>query len=205
MAANQPVPSDGIYNPNAFLLTGVFGPLFLAGVPLTSWATQPNGLIQSTIHAFLNTIAYVSTAGSTTSLPPSATLPALTAVYIAVTYAFTGGASVAAVTAGNPKGRDNKAPRANETNLKGLPLRMKSAHMNLVEMFPGFAVTAALAAALAPQDQQIINLLGLHVLAKVGVYYPMYLLNLDTPRSLSHVVATSSVINVAWRLAMAAR
>ena len=58
---------------------------------------------------------------------------------------------------------------------------------------------------MAPHDQQIINLLGLHVLSKVIVYYPMYLLNIDVPRSLAHLTATSSVINVAWRLALAAR
>jgi len=82
---------------------------------------------------------------------------------------------------------------------------MRSAHYHLVENFPSFAVAAALAQALAPSDQQIVNLLGLHVLAKLFVHYPAYLANFSTARSLSHFAATGAVINVLWRLALGAR
>ena len=95
-------------------------------------------------------------------------------------------------------------PREHVNNLKGLPLRMRSAHYNLMEMFPGFALSAALTQTLAPGNQQLINLLGLHVLAKVGVFYPAYLYNLAPLRSFAHLVAMSSVINVAYRLATGA-
>lgn len=74
-----------------------------------------------------------------------------------------------------------------------------------MEMFPGFVLTAALAQAIAPRNQQVLNLLGLHVLLKCFVYYPCYLLKLGAPRSLSHVFATGSIINVAWRLALGAK
>lgn len=82
---------------------------------------------------------------------------------------------------------------------------MRSAHYNLMEMFPGFALAAALTQALAPENQQLINLLGLHVLLKVFVHYPCYLLNVAPLRAASHAFATGSVINVCWKLAMGAK
>lgn len=196
-------PANGIYNTNGFLWASA-GPVFIALVPVTSWLTTPGGLVEKAVHGLINTTAFIGSAGSTTTISKAGAIPALTAVYIAVTYALSGAASVGGVAAASPNGRDNNHPRAQEANLKGLPLRLKSAHMNLVEMFPGFAITAALAATMAPTDQQVINLLGLHVLAKVALYYPAYLANIDGARSLGHLLATSSVINVAWRLATGA-
>ena len=74
-----------------------------------------------------------------------------------------------------------------------------------MEMFPGFALAAALTQTLAPRNQQLINLLGLHVLAKVLVYYPCYLLDVAPLRSASHILATGSVIDVCWQLATGAK
>lgn len=71
-------------------------------------------------------------------------------------------------------------------------------------MFPGFALSAALAYTTAPGNQQIINLLGLHVLLKLLLYYPSYLLDIAPTRSLAHIGATGAVVNVAWRLATGA-
>ena len=105
---------------------------------------------------------------------------------------------------GHEKGLDNNHPRTQRRSLKGLPLRLHSAHYNLLENFPAWAVVAALSADYAPGNQHIINLLGLHVLVKCFVYYPAYLLDIAPPRSLSHLFATASVINVAWRLAQGA-
>ena len=96
-------------------------------------------------------------------------------------------------------------PREDVHMLRGLPLRMRSAHYNLMEMFPGFALAAALTQSLAPSNQQLINLLGLHVLAKVFVYYPCYLMNVAPLRTASHVFATGSVMNVCWQLAKGAK
>ena len=70
-----------------------------------------------------------------------------------------------------------------------------------MENFPGFALAAALAQCLAPNDAQIVNLLGFHVMAKMLVHYPAYLMNVAPPRTFSHVLATSAVVNVCWRLA----
>jgi len=69
-----------------------------------------------------------------------------------------------------------------------------------MEMFPGFALTAALTQAMSPGDTTLTNLLGLHVLSKVFLYYPAYVFNFGAPRSIAHILATASVINVALRL-----
>jgi len=72
-------------------------------------------------------------------------------------------------------------------------------------MFPSWAIAAALTQMLAPANPQLINLLGLHVILKTMVFYPAYLLNIAPPRSLAHILSTSSVINVCWQLAKGAR
>jgi uncharacterized MAPEG superfamily protein len=71
-----------------------------------------------------------------------------------------------------------------------------------MEIFPGWALVATLAQTKASDDRQIINLLGLHVLTKTFLYSPAYILDIGAPRTLTHTVATASVINVAWRLAI---
>jgi uncharacterized MAPEG superfamily protein len=83
-------------------------------------------------------------------------------------------------------------------------LRLRSAHYNTMEMFPSFAIVAALAQVLAPTDPQIINLLGLHVIAKMGLFYPSYIANVPPTRTLAHVLATGAVVNVGYRLALGA-
>jgi hypothetical protein len=54
---------------------------------------------------------------------------------------------------------------------------------------------------LAPNDQQVVNLLGLHILLKVGLYYGSYVMNVAPTRTLGHILGTSCVLNVCWRLA----
>lgn len=99
-----------------------------------------------------------------------------------------------------PHGLDNDHPRKHRTNMEGLPLRLMSAHHSLIETFPLFAAGACLAQVLAPSDQKILNLLGLHVLLKVFVFYPSYVVGLAPVRSLSHVLSISAVIMVFWLL-----
>lgn len=88
--------------------------------------------------------------------------------------------------------------------MTGLPLRLRSAHYHLMEMFPGFAVAALLTQVLAPNNAQLVNLLGLHVILKTLVFYPAYVMGIAVPRSMAHLVATASVINVCWQLAKGA-
>ncbi|KAF2169698.1 hypothetical protein M409DRAFT_52211 [Zasmidium cellare ATCC 36951] len=195
----EKLKEDGVVNPQG-LSKFAFGGLFLAAVPVTSWIAQPNGLLEKAVNGVVSSVAFLGSAGSTSSVAQTGKIAALGALYVTVTYAISGAGSAAGADAGNEGGRDNNHPRAQTQNLKGLPLRLHSAHYNLMEMFPGWAISAALAQAMAPGDQTLINLLGLHVLSKVFVYYPSYLFNIGLPRTLSHVVATASVINVALRL-----
>lgn len=103
------------------------------------------------------------------------------------------------------EGLDNNAPRAHLHKLSGLPLRLRSAHYGLAENFPAFALAAALAQSIGAGDRVVINLLGLHALLKMFVYYPSYLADVPPPRTLSHVLSIGAVVNVLWRLAVGSR
>ncbi|TKA62752.1 hypothetical protein B0A55_10971 [Friedmanniomyces simplex] len=195
----QKLQEDGVVNPQGLAMVG-FGAIFLAAVPLTSWIAQPSSLVEKAVNAVCSSVAFLGSAGSNSTVSPTGRIAALSTLYIAVTYAFSGAASAAGTDSGNEKGRDNNYPRAQVANLRGLPLRLHSAHYNLLEMFGGFGLAAALAQAMAPGDATVVNLLGLHVLSKVFVYYPAYIMNAGVTRSVAHVLATASVINVALRL-----
>lgn len=146
-----------------------FGAVFLAAVPVTSWIAQPNGLLEKAVNGVCSSVAFLGSAGSTSNVAQTGKIAALGALYVTMTYAITGAGSAAGSAAGIEGGRDNDHPRAQTSELKGLPLRLYSAHYNLMEMFPGWAISAALAQTMAPGDQTLINLLGLHVLSKVFV------------------------------------
>jgi uncharacterized MAPEG superfamily protein len=171
-----------------------FAPLYLAAVPVTSWLTRPDGVVEKVVQTLVNLIP-----GDTVRA-----VPALSALYVFWTFGATGAFSAAGQAMARPAGLDNSNPRQYIHKMRGLPNRLRSAHYNTLENFAGFAVAACLAQTLAPTNRQILNLLGLHVLAKVFVYYPAYLLDVPPPRTLSHVLATASVINVCWRLAVGA-
>lgn len=149
------------------LAMAAIGPVFLAAIPLTNWISQPGGFLESGINGVIGGVGLFASAGSSSHIAQGGKIAALAALYSTVTYALTGAASAAGQAAGNPRGFDNKHPRANTKNLTGLPLRLYSAHYNLMEMFPGWAIAAALTQAIAPGDQHMINLLGLHVLSKL--------------------------------------
>lgn len=70
-----------------------------------------------------------------------------------------------------------------------------------MEVFPAFALAAALVATLAPTDQHLINLLGFHVVAKLFVFWPSYLANNGAFRSVGHLTSTGSLVTVLYRLA----
>ncbi|KAJ4397792.1 hypothetical protein N0V93_002029 [Gnomoniopsis smithogilvyi] len=184
--------SDGIVNPSGAAIGG-FAAAYLVGVPITSSITKVDGLLQSLIQGTLKLIPG--------GVAPGRTIPALTALYLFITFGATGALSAAGQAMARREGLDNNSPRKHIHSLDGLPLRLRSAHYGLLENFAGFAIAASLAQSLAPTDAQITNLLGLHVLLKVGVYYASYVADIAPPRTLSHVLATSAVLNVCWRLA----
>lgn len=132
-------------------------------------------------------------------------IPALSALYIFVAFGASGAVSAAGQAMGRSEGLDNDEPRKHTNSLTGLPLRMRSAHYGLMENFPAFALAAALAQLLAPNNREIINLLGYHVIAKALIYYPCYLLGVAPLRTLTHITANAAMINVCWRLATGAQ
>lgn len=157
---------------------------------------QPGGIIEKATNAIVTVIT-----GNSTS---DRAVPALAALYLFWTFGATGAFSAAGQAMTRQAGLERNTPRQYLSKMRGLPLRLYSAHSNLMETFPSFALAAGLTQALAPNNQILVNLLGFHVMAKVFVYYPMYLLDIPPPRTLSHVFGISSVLNVCWRLATGA-
>ncbi|CAL3963480.1 unnamed protein product [Diplocarpon coronariae] len=165
------------------------GALFLAFIPVTSSPAAANGLFQTAIDALLAAIP------GTPPVTPACTIPALSAFHIFYNFAATGAASTAGLKASREEGLDNTHARKDVNNITGLPPRLRSAHNNTMEAFPGFLV---------PANQTLINLLGLHDLPKSFVQHPAYIVDIAPLRSVAHFVATASVINVAWQVATGA-
>jgi uncharacterized MAPEG superfamily protein len=169
----------------------------LAVTPLAIYLTKPGGTVQKVLETALKLFPGGPVANDRV-------IPAISALYVFWTFGGTGAFSVAGQAMARKEGLDNNSPRAHIHKLEGLPLRLRSAHYNLMEHFAGFALAAALQQAINPRDQHSINLLGLHVFLKAFVFYFSYLADIAPPRSFSHIIATSSVIGVCWRLAVAA-
>lgn len=169
---------------------------------MTSYLTTPNSPFQSLLTTTLSLIPGLGHPSSA-PLPLERQIPALSALYAFWALGATGAFSVAGQGMARPAGLDNNTPRAHVHNLSGLPLRLRSAHVNLLENFGGFALAAGLAVASGNRDQQVANLLGLYVLLKGGVYYFSYLADVAPPRTIAHFAAVSAVVNVCYRLAKA--
>lgn len=183
-------------NPGGAAITA-FSAAYLVFVPVTSYLAR-TGVLGSLTEGVARFVPGY-TVGS------GRTIPALSMMYIFWTFGASGAISAAGQAMARAEGLDNEHPRKHVNEMEGLPLRMRSAHYGLLENFGGFALAAALAQVLAPNNQEIINLLGYHVIAKMFIYYPAYLLNIAPPRTLSHLTATAAVINVCWKLASGAR
>ncbi|KAF2026864.1 hypothetical protein EK21DRAFT_91992 [Setomelanomma holmii] len=194
--AKRVAAENGVVNPSGAAILGA-APLYLALIPVTSYLTKPDSIIQSLTHALIKVLPGVGT----TAITSGRAIPALSALYIFWAFGASGAASAAGQAMGREEGLDNEHPRKHIGNLDGLPLRLRSAHYALMENFPGFALSAALAQVIAPTDAQIVNLLGFHVIAKLLVHYPAYLTNIAVPRTFAHISATAALINVCWRLA----
>ena len=162
--------------------------------PATSKITQSGSKAQELIEA-------VVSLSVRSDVAPDRMIPALALVYAIWTFAGSAALSVAGQAMSRPEGHDNSHPRKHRQSMTGLPLRLMSAHHALMESFPLFASAASLAQGLAPGDQEILNLLGLHVLLKVFVFHPAYVFNIPPMRSLSHLLSISAILRVFWMLA----
>ncbi|OQE40022.1 hypothetical protein PENCOP_c006G04241 [Penicillium coprophilum] len=180
-------------NPSGIFLAAT-GPLYIAFAPVAATITKPGSTVQKLIETVVD-----YTVGS--DVVSSRAIPALAVLYAFWTFAGSGSLSVAGQAMSRSHGLDNDHPRKHRVNMDGLPLRLMSAHHSLIEIFPLFATGACLAQVLDPSNQQILNLLGLHVLLKVLVFYPSYVVGFAPTRTLSHVLSVSAIIRVFWLLA----
>lgn len=107
--------------------------MYLALVPLTSYLTKPNSIVQSLTHALIKVLPGVGV----NSITSGRAIPALSALYLFWTFGASGAASAAGQAMAREEGLDNDHPRKHIHKLDGLPLRLRSAHYALVENFPG--------------------------------------------------------------------
>ncbi|KAG8901838.1 hypothetical protein FRB99_005077 [Tulasnella sp. 403] len=130
--------------------------------------------------------------------PARGTGIAASLLYSFVTYGSTAALSVVAAALGSPRGYVNKEPRRGKSSLTGLPHRMASAHQNLLEIFPLFALSTGLTYALEGKkiSQQGLNFLVLHVFAKTFIYIPAYLADLDALRTVSHFIGIEAAVEL---------
>lgn len=168
--------------------------LLKALAPATSTITKPSSNVQKLTEA-------VVSLSVRNDVAPDRMIPALALVYAIWTFAGSAAVSVAGQAMSRPEGLDNDHPRKHRQSMTGLPLRLMSAHHALMESFPLFASAASLSQGLAPGEQEVLNLLGLHVLLKVFVFYPAYVFNVSPMRSLSHLLSISAILRVFWILA----
>lgn len=136
-------------------------------VPLTSIIARRNGLLETLVNILCKSVVLISSAGRVTQVSQTSKIAAMSCFYLTVAYGFTSANAAAGSEAGHVEGRDNLSPRLQNHKLRGLPLRLQSAHQHMLEIFPLFAIGAALTQVMVPGDQGLINLLGLHVLTRV--------------------------------------
>ncbi|KAK3203386.1 hypothetical protein GRF29_112g1135042 [Pseudopithomyces chartarum] len=134
----------------AFVLAAA--PMYLALIPLTSYLAKPNGVVQKLSESLVKLVPGIGIS----SISSGRAIPALSAIYLFWTFGASGAASAAGQAMAREDGLDNNHPRKHVSQLEGLPLRLRSAHYALMENFPGFALAAALAQVIAPNDSQRI-------------------------------------------------
>ncbi|KAI9657233.1 MAG: hypothetical protein M1831_004422 [Alyxoria varia] len=165
-------------------------------MPITAYLSQPDSIVQKILGSLLQVSGSSGLGASGAALisDKAKAIPALSLLYLFITYAASAGGK----------------PRKHEGTLTGLPLRLRSAHLNLMDTFPAYALSAALSYASltstrgnvnTPAQQLIVNLLGLHVLLKVFVYLPAYYGDVFPLRGPSHVMSIGVLGAVLWRLA----
>jgi hypothetical protein len=139
MACTSSLPSrrhmaDGTrsVNPSGAIVLAA-APMYLALVPLTSYLTKPDSIVQSLTHALIKLLPGVGV----NSITAGRAIPALSALYLFWTFGASGAASAAGQAMAREDGLDNDHPRKHVHELEGLPLRLRSAHYALVENFPG--------------------------------------------------------------------
>ncbi|RYO31467.1 hypothetical protein AA0113_g10097 [Alternaria arborescens] len=130
--AKRVAAENGVVNPSGAMIAA-FAPMYLAAIPVTSYLTKPNSVMQSLVHALIKLIPGVTT----TAITSGRAIPALSAIYLFWTFGASGALSAAGQAMGREEGLDIQHSRKHIHKLDGLPLRLRSAHYALMENFPG--------------------------------------------------------------------
>ncbi|KAJ7440327.1 hypothetical protein B0H11DRAFT_1827993 [Mycena galericulata] len=177
---------------------------YLSPIPILSFLSAPSGLGARLFTPLLsNALLKVSDGTATVQNNPQKAIALLTAFYLASVYIGSATMSVTGQLLGNKTGYRNREPRLNKRNLPtGLPHRMVATHEALYDLFPAYAVTAALvAASITVKSPSIpINALVLHVFFKLAVFSPAYLAGIDVVRSYSHMCSISALLVALWAI-----
>lgn len=140
--------------------------------PVAAAVTKPESTVQKLIATVVNCTV-------DSNLAFDRAIPALAVLYAFWTFAGSSSLSVTGQAMSRLHSLDNDHLRKHRANMEGLPLHLMSGHHSMIENFPLFAAS----------DQQILNILGLHVLLKVFVFYPSYVVGFAPTRSPSHVLS----------------
>ncbi|KAJ7187267.1 hypothetical protein C8R46DRAFT_1342414 [Mycena filopes] len=178
---------------------------YLSAIPILFALSGPSGLAAKFLTPLLlNALRSVSSHGTSTTEAENNQQKAivlLTAFYMACVYILSATMSSLGQLLGNGAGYHNREPRLNKRTITtGLPHRMIATHEALYDIFPAYAVTAALAAASQPRSTVPLNGLVLHVFLKLAVYSPVYLLDIDVVRSYSHMCAIAALLVALWSI-----
>ncbi|KAJ7330366.1 hypothetical protein DFH08DRAFT_312702 [Mycena albidolilacea] len=177
---------------------------YLSGIPLIRILSSPTGLGGRFLTPLLSSALHsVSDGASSVENNPQKAVALLTVFYVFVVYILSAIMSALAQLLGNKTGYKNKEPRLNKRTVAGgIPHRMVATHEALYDIFPAYAVAAALVASTftGPSASMVtaINALVLHVFLKLFVFAPVYLLGIDPVRTYSHMCAVAAVLVAIW-------
>ncbi|KAJ7101464.1 hypothetical protein B0H15DRAFT_816189 [Mycena belliarum] len=175
---------------------------YLSQIPVLAYLAAPGGLGARLVTPLLSrALVRVSHGAATLENSPQKAIVLLTGFYLASVYIGSAVLSTYGQLLGNKGGYKNKEPRFNKRSLpSGLPHRMVATHEALYDIFPAYAVTAALlASTLTTNSSSVpINALALHVFLKVAVFPAAYLLDIDPLRSASHMGSIAALLVALW-------
>ncbi|KAJ7760902.1 hypothetical protein DFH07DRAFT_426638 [Mycena maculata] len=176
---------------------------YLTPIPILSFLSAPSGFGARVLTPLLSRALIKASDGApTVENSPQKAIALLTAFYLASVYIGSAVMSVTGQLLGNKVGYKNREPRFNKRNLSGLPHRMVATHEALYDIFPAYAVTAALlAASITAESSAIpINALVLHVFFKLAIFWPSYVMSIDLARSYSHMCSVSALLVALWAI-----
>ncbi|KAF8213980.1 hypothetical protein K438DRAFT_1956081 [Mycena galopus ATCC 62051] len=180
---------------------------YLSAIPLLRFLSSPTGFGGRILTPLLSSaLKKVSNGASSVESSPQKAVALLTLFYVFVIFILSAIMSAEAQLLGNKTGYKNKEPRLNKRNVTtGLPHRMISTHEALYDIFPAYAVAVALFVStstgpltFSTSASTALNALVLHVVLKLFVFTPSYLLDVDPVRTYSHMCSVAAILVAIW-------